>query len=95
MLFLLTLSQEKPGIYVVFLVTLVIVNLLILATFRNSMELREKLHLRQKQIYEDIGLSKYFDDSVILNYKRRYKIWMALDVILGLMVIIVAVLLIS
>ena len=93
MLFLLTVSKEKPAIYAVFIITLIIVNALILATFRNSRELREKLHLRQKQIYEDLGLAKYFDESVIQNYKRRYNIWMALDVVLGVMVLVVAILL--
>jgi hypothetical protein len=73
--------------------TLVIVNLLILATFKNSRQLREKLHLKQKHLYEDLGLLKYFDDSVIENYKKRYFIWISLDVVLGIMAILVAVLL--
>ena len=94
MLFMLTVSKEKPAIYAVFIIALIVVNALILVTFKNSSELREKLHLRQKQIYEDFGLAKYFDESVIQNYKRRYIIWMALDVVLGIMVLVVAILLI-
>ena len=93
MLFLIVLSIEKTAIYVVFLVTLVIVNLLILATFMNSRQLRGKLHLRQRVIYDDLGLIKYFDDSVIDNYKKRYFIWIALDIVLGVMAILVAILL--
>ena len=93
MLFLIFLSVEKTAIYSVFLATLVIVNLLILATFKNSRQLREKLHLRQKDLYEDLGLVKYFDNSVIENYKKRYFIWISLDVVLGIMAILVALLL--
>ena len=93
MLFLIAISVEKTGIYVVFMVTLVIVNLLILATFRNSRQLREKLHLRQKSLYDDLGLLKYFDDSVIENYRKRYSIWVLLDIVLGIMAILVAILL--
>ena len=93
MLFLIFLSIEKTAIYAVFLATLVIVNLLILATFKNSRQLREKLHLKQKHLYEDLGLLKYFDDSVMENYKKRYFIWISLDVVLGIMAILVAVLL--
>ena len=93
MLFLVAISVEKTAIYAVFIVTLVIVNLLILATFRNSRQLREKLHLRQKSLYDDLGLLKYFDESVIENYKKRYSIWISLDIVLGIMAILVAVLL--
>jgi hypothetical protein len=92
MLFLIVLSVEKTAIYVVFLATLVIVNLLILATFRNSRQLREKLHLRQRAICDDLELLKYFDDSIIDNYKKRYSIWIALDIVLGVMAILVAIL---
>ena len=93
MLFLIAISVEKSGIYAVFIITLLIVNLLILATFRNSRQLREKLHSRQKSLYEDLGLLKYFDDSVIENYRKRYFIWISLDIVLGIMAILVAVLL--
>lgn len=93
MLFLIAISVEKTAIYAVFIITLIIVNLLILATFKNSRELREKLHLRQKGLYEDSGLLNYFDDSVIENYKKRYSIWILLDIVLGIMAIIVAILL--
>ena len=93
MMFLIAISVEKTGIYTVFIITLIIVNLLILATFRNSRQLREKLHSRQKSLYGDLGLLKYFDESVIENYKKRYSIWIALDIVLGVMAILVAVLL--
>ena len=93
MLFLIAISVEKTGIYIVFILTLIIVNLLILATFRNSMQLREKLHSRQKSLYADLGLLQYFDESLIENYKKRYSIWIALDIVLGVMAILVAVLL--
>ena len=93
MLFLIAISVEKSGIYAVFIITLIIVNLLILATFRNSRQLREKLHLRQKSLYSDLGLIKYFDDSVIENYRKRYSIWISLDIVLGIMAILVAILL--
>ena len=93
MLFLIAISVEKTGIYAVFIITLVVVNLLIIATFRNSRQLREKLHSRQKLLYDDLGLLKYFDESVIENYKKRYSIWISLDIVLGIMAILVAVLL--
>ncbi len=93
MLFLITISVKRTAIYVVFIVTLVIVNLLIIATFRNSSLLREKLHLRQKDLYNDFELLKYFDDSVIENYKKRYSIWISLDIVLGTMAVLVALLL--
>lgn len=92
LLFMITLSEKKSIIFV-FLACLIIINLLILATFKNSRDLREKLHARQKQIYEDLGLAIYFDGSVIQNYKSRYNIWMALDIVLGVTVVIVAILL--
>jgi hypothetical protein len=93
MLFLIAISVEKTAIYAVFILTLIIVNLLILATFKNSRQLREKMHLRQKSLYEDLGLIKHFDDSLIENYKKRYTIWISLDIVLGMMAIIVAILL--
>jgi hypothetical protein len=93
MLFLIAISVEKTAIYAVFIITLIIVNLLILATFKNSRQLREKMHLRQKSLYEDLGLIKHFDDSLIENYKKRYTIWISLDLVLGMMAIIVAILL--
>ena len=93
MLFLIAISVEKTGIYAVFIITLVVVNWLIIATFRNSRQLREKLHSRQKLLYDDLGLLKYFDESVIENYKKRYSIWISLDIVLGIMAILVAVLL--
>jgi len=93
MLFLIAISVEKSGIYAVFIITLIIVNLLILATFRNSRQLREKLHSRQRSLYDDLGLLKYFDESVIENYRKRYFIWISLDIVLGIMAILVAVLL--
>ena len=93
MLFLIAISVEKTAIYAVFIITLVIGNLLILATFKNSRQLREKLHLRQKGLYDDLGLLKHFDDSVIENYKKRYNIWISLDIVLGMMAIVVAILL--
>ena len=92
MLFIIVISKDKSTIFFVFLLTLVIVNILIIATFKNSRELREKLHLRQRQIYEDLNLTKYFDDSILQNYKRRYTIWIILDIVLGVMAIIVALL---
>ena len=93
MLFLIAISVEKTAIYAVFILTLILVNLLILATFKNSRQLREKMHLRQKSLYEDLGLIKHFDDSLIENYKKRYTIWISLDLVLGMMAIIVAILL--
>jgi hypothetical protein len=92
MLFILFVSKEESLIFFVFLISLVIVNPLILLTFNNSRKLREKMHKRQKQIYVDLSLEKYFDDSVVHNYKTRYQIWIWLDVILGIMVILVALL---
>jgi arginine exporter protein ArgO len=92
MLFIIVISKDKSTIFFVFLITLVIVNILILATFKNSRELREKLHLRQRQIYEDLNLIKYFDDSILQNYKRHYTIWIILDIVLGVMAIVVALL---
>ena len=70
MLFLIAISVEKTAIYAVFILTLIIVNLLILATFKNSRQLREKMHLRQKSLYEDLGLIKHFDDSLNLSTIR-------------------------
>jgi len=92
MLFIIVISKDKSTIFFVFLLTLVIVNILIIATFKNSRELREKMHLRQRQIYEDLNLIKYFDDSILQNYKRRYSIWIILDIVLGVMAIVVALL---
>ena len=92
LLFMISVSDKKSIIFV-FLACLIIINILILATFKNSRDLREKLHVRQKQIYEDLNLAAYFDDSVIQNYKSRYTIWMTLDIVLGVTVIIVSALL--
>jgi hypothetical protein len=92
MLFLLFISEERTAIFFVFFAVLVAVNALIVLTFRNSRELREKLHSRQGRLYKDIELDDYFDDSVIQNYRRRYALWITLDMILGAMVLIVALL---
>ncbi len=92
LLLMITVSEKKSIIFVL-LACLIIINILILATFKNSRELREKLHARQKQIYEDLGLAVYFDESVIQNYKSRYNIWMALDIVLGITVLVVSILL--
>jgi len=92
MLFLLFISEERTAIFFVFMVSLVTVNALIILTFRNSRELREKIHRRQGQLYTDIQLDDYFDDSVIENYRKRYALWIILDMILGAMVLVVALL---
>lgn len=92
MLFLLFLAKKQSYVFAVFLIGLVLVNLLILATFRNSRDLRWQLHSRQAELYKDAGLSKYIDESIVEHYKRRYAIWVTLDITLGVMVLLAAVL---
>jgi len=90
MLMLITVSLKNTAIFYTYIFVLLVVNTLILLTFKNSRELRQKLHERQSALYGDLNFDKYFDRTAIENYKKRYTFWLILDVVLGGMVLVVA-----
>ncbi|MBL6991929.1 MAG: hypothetical protein ISR65_19255 [Bacteriovoracaceae bacterium] len=87
---MISFSLEDTAIFFTYIFTLLAVNTLILLTFKNSRDLRHKLHQRQESLYTDLQLERYFDKSAIENYRKRYSFWFTLDIVLGGMVLIVA-----
>jgi len=90
MLLLISISLKNTAIFYTYILVLLIVNILILLTFKNSRQLKEKIHEKQLTFYSDLKLEKYFDQSAIENYRKRYTFWFALDVVLGGMVLVVS-----
>ncbi|MHB1843692.1 MAG: hypothetical protein ACYCWW_02505 [Deltaproteobacteria bacterium] len=77
-------TWNKEGwILAVFLFLVVLVNFLMVNSFRNSRSMRDKVEGRLRQMYGDLGFGSYYDDTLITNYHRRYQLWIWLDVALG------------
>jgi hypothetical protein len=68
-------SQHRLATVAVTLAAIVILNALIFLSLNNSK--REVLSVIRTliEIYKDGGLGKYFDDSKLEYYRRRYTLW--------------------
>jgi hypothetical protein len=68
-------SQHHPATTAVTLVAIVLLNALMLLSLNNSK--REVLSVIRTliEMYKDGGLGKYFDDSKLEYYRRRYALW--------------------
>lgn len=86
-------TSQRPAAAAVSSVALVLLNALIVLSLSNSR--REALSLTKTlvQLYSDHQLSRYFDDSQLEYYRRRYSLWLvltpslcAIAIVLGLIV---------
>ena len=75
---LASVSRSEPTAALVTVVAMVLLDSLIGLSLGNSK--REVLALTSTliDIYKDHGLAKYFDDSKLQYYRRRYGLWTAL-----------------
>jgi hypothetical protein len=75
---LASVSHGEPTAGIVTVAAIVLLDSLISLSLSNSK--REVLNLTSTliDIYKDHGLGKYFDDSKLQYYRRRYALWTAL-----------------
>jgi hypothetical protein len=75
---LASISRTEPTAALVTVVAVILLDSLIGLSLSNSK--REALALISTliEVYKDHGLAKYFDDSKLLYFRRRYTLWAAL-----------------
>ena len=71
-------AAQRPLAAVVASVALLLLNALVMLSLSNSRQEAIKLLKTLVQLYADHQLSKYFDESQLEYYRRRYSLWLML-----------------
>lgn len=69
---------QRPLARVFAILALVVLNGLIMLSLHNSKLEAVALLSSLASLYHDQGLGKYFDESRLLYYRRRYSLWLVL-----------------
>lgn len=72
---------------VFFLVITFSINAAIFDALRSSSDTKKKLLQGLVRMYQDTGVDKYYDSSVIKNYERRYKMFESIIMSFGFMAV--------
>lgn len=87
---LLILLPEKLTASIVSLVCLVLLNMLIFLSLRNSQAEVAKVLATLQQIYKDNSLGQYFGADQAAYYAARYRLWLILQPSLMVFAVVIA-----
>ncbi len=76
-------------VMILFVTLLILLNIVVIFGLQKSKQTRTKLLNGLIQMYEDKGVDKYYDSSLLSNYNTRYNLFMMVVVLTGLVAIIV------
>lgn len=88
---LLILLPEKIAAASIALTCLLLLNMLISLSLRNSQAEAMRVLAVLRQIYKDNQLAQYFGDEQVTYYAARYRLWLILQPSLMVFAIVVAV----
>ncbi|MDO8673431.1 MAG: hypothetical protein Q7O66_18645 [Dehalococcoidia bacterium] len=76
-------------VLIISIVLAILVDGLVVTGLLTGRASRQKLLSGLIKMYEDAGVAKYYDQSLLTNYNRRYVIFSSIVVLLGLMAILI------
>jgi len=76
-------------VFIVLAIGTVIFNLLVVRALSKGVERRAKLTEGLVKMYQEEGLDKYYDSSIIEGYKSRYGLYKNIVIILGIMAVLI------
>ena len=86
-------SGKKTTILLIFILLAVVINTVVISELLKGKQTKVKLITGLLQIYKDQGVDKYYEPSVLKNYKTRYDLFIFAVVFMGAVSIIVPLLL--
>jgi hypothetical protein len=75
------------GAFAILIVVTIIFNIIVIQALSRGVERRTKLTQGLVKMYQEEGLDKYYDSSIIEGYKARYSLYKNIVMILGLLAI--------
>jgi hypothetical protein len=82
-------SSRNWAILAVFMVLVVVVNVVVIIGLKKGMQTRSKLLGGLLAMYEDQGVAKYYDRSILKSYTARYTLFIIAVVFTGVTAITV------
>jgi hypothetical protein len=79
------------GAFVILIVVTIIFNVIVIQALSRGVERRTKLTEGLVKMYQEEGLDKYYDSSIIEGYKARYSLYKNIVIILGLLALAIPV----
>ena len=80
---------ENDFILIILIAAVVIINLFSLRALMSGRDTRNRLLKGLMDMYKDNDVDKYYDVNLLDSYSQRYKMFMAVLVILGLIAVVV------
>lgn len=85
-------SREDEGLLIamfLFVALVILVNIVVIFGLLKGKETRSKLLSGLLKMYQDKGVDKYYDSSLLTNYSTRYNLFMMVVVFTGIISIVV------
>lgn len=85
-------SRNKENLLVVmflFVALIIVVNIVVIFGLFKGKQTRAKLLKGLIQMYQDKGVDKYYDSSLLTNYSTRYNLFIMVVVFTGIIAVIV------
>jgi len=86
-------TATRTTVVVIFILLAVVINTVAVFGLLKGKQNKSKLIMGLLQMYEDQGVAKYYEPSVLKNYEKRYDLFIFAVVFMGAVSIIVPLLL--
>ena len=86
-------SVTRTAVVVIFIVLAIVINAVVIFGLVKGRKMKERLTAGLLQMYEDNGVDKYYEPSIIQDYSARYDAFIFTVVFLGMVSILVPIIL--